>query len=271
MCRFFKQNYKKSSIRYKITRSLFWLQAHTDPVNPTFSPLYQQIKALLIQALQDGEWKPGELIPAETELAIRFGVSQGTVRKAIDELASDNLVVRRQGRGTFVATHNEAKAQYRFLRLDADGEVPAGNPSSTYIDLEKTRATAQVARLLGIKTNESVFVVHRVLNFAGKPVVFDEISLPASQYKGLTLEKLMAWQGSLYGFLESEFGVRMLRATEKIKAVKANDEHSKYLGIETDTPLLLVERLSRTYSDRPVELRRGWYLTEGYAYKNELY
>src|SRR3569623_1784786 len=68
--------------------------------SPTFSPLYQQIKALITQSLQSGEWKPGELIPSEVELANRFKVSQGTVRKAIDELSAENLVVRRQGKGT---------------------------------------------------------------------------------------------------------------------------------------------------------------------------
>ncbi|MDX1668588.1 MAG: GntR family transcriptional regulator [Limnobacter sp.] len=240
-------------------------------MNPTFSPLYQQIKALLLEALQNGEWKPGEMIPAETELAVRFGVSQGTVRKAIDELAADNLVVRRQGRGTFVATHNEAKAQYRFLRLEPDGEQVAGHPSSTYIKLEKIRATAQVAKLLAIKTSETIFLVQRVLSFAGKPVVFDEIYLPASQYKGLDLQSLVDWQGSLYGFLETRFGVRMLRATEKIKAVQAQARHCEHLGIAESEPLLHVERLSRTYSDKPVELRKGWYLTDGFVYRNELY
>ena len=73
----------------------------------TFSPLYQQIKALILGSLQAGEWKPGEAIPSENDLAARFKVSQGTVRKAIDELASENLLVRRQGKGTFVATHHE--------------------------------------------------------------------------------------------------------------------------------------------------------------------
>jgi len=73
-------------------------------VTPAFSPLYQQIKALILQSLQQGEWKPGEAIPSEMDLAARFRVSQGTVRKAIDELAAENLVVRRQGKGTFVAT-----------------------------------------------------------------------------------------------------------------------------------------------------------------------
>ena len=87
---------------------------------PAFSPLYQQIKALILHSLQSGEWRPGEAIPSEIELAARFKVSQGTVRKAVDELATDNLLVRRQGKGTFVATHAEEQTQYRFLRLTPD-------------------------------------------------------------------------------------------------------------------------------------------------------
>src|SRR5204862_8254338 len=79
---------------------------------PAFSPLYQQIKALMTQRLQAGEWRPGEAIPSELELAARFKVSQGTVRKAIDELAAENLLVRRQGKGTFVATHAEETIQF---------------------------------------------------------------------------------------------------------------------------------------------------------------
>ena len=90
------------------------------PATPAFSPLYQQIKGLILQSLQTGEWKPGEAIPSEMELSARFRVSQGTVRKAIDELAAENLVVRRQGKGTFVATHSEQHVQYRFLRLMPD-------------------------------------------------------------------------------------------------------------------------------------------------------
>lgn len=88
--------------------------------SPTFSPLYQQIKALIMKSLQSGEWKPGEMIPSEMELASRFKVSQGTVRKAIDELAADNLVARRQGKGTFVTTHHEDVVKFRFLRLVPD-------------------------------------------------------------------------------------------------------------------------------------------------------
>ncbi|HWJ95219.1 MAG TPA: GntR family transcriptional regulator, partial [Telluria sp.] len=112
--------------------------------SPTFSPLYQQIKALITQSLQSGEWKPGELMPSEVELAARFKVSQGTVRKAIDELAAENLVVRRQGKGTFVATHAEQHVQYRFLKLVPDtGDLDSEGPAQrSILDCRRTRASA---------------------------------------------------------------------------------------------------------------------------------
>src|SRR4051812_39306644 len=138
---------------------------------PAFSPLYQQIKELILQSLQDGEWKPGEAIPSEMELAARFRVSQGTVRKAIDELAADNLVIRRQGKGTFVATHTEQHVRYRFLKLmpdsgDRDSEGPA---QRTVLDCKRVRASAEVARALALRTGDAVIQVRRVLSFGGVP------------------------------------------------------------------------------------------------------
>ena len=120
-------------------------------LTPAFSPLYQQIKGLILQSLQSGEWKPGESIPSEMELAARYRVSQGTVRKAIDELASDNLLVRRQGKGTFVATHAEQHVQYRFLKLVPDqGDLNTEGPAQREIvDCKRLRASAEIARALG--------------------------------------------------------------------------------------------------------------------------
>src|SRR6187402_480675 len=119
-------------------------------VAPAFSPLYQQIKDLILQSLQAGEWKPGEAIPSEMDLAVRYRVSQGTVRKAIDELAAENLVVRRQGKGTFVATHAEQHVQYRFLKLVPDAGDPntEGPAERTIVDCKRLRASADVARAL---------------------------------------------------------------------------------------------------------------------------
>jgi GntR family transcriptional regulator len=236
---------------------------------PTFSPLYQQIKALITQRLESGEWKPGELIPSEVELGNRFKVSQGTVRKAIDELAAENLVVRRQGKGTFVATHHETQAQFRFLRLMADSDEPQ-RPENKIIETKRMRAPAEVARQLDIKSGDSVIFIKRVKSFNSVPTILEEIWLPGLIFKGLTAERLMEYKGPLYGLFESEFGTRMIRAEEQIRAVGADPESAKLLGVPPQTPLLSVDRASFTYGDKPVEMRRGLYLTMNYHYQSEL-
>lgn len=167
---------------------------------PTFSPLYQQIKTLILQSLQAGEWKPGEMIPSEMELAARYKVSQGTVRKAIDELAAENLVARRQGKGTFVTTHYEEGVQFRFLRLMPE-QGEQHYPSSRVLECKRLRAPAEIARLLDLKPGDSVVQIRRVLFFSGEPTVFEEIWLPGSSFKGLTAEKLTDWKGPMYAFL----------------------------------------------------------------------
>src|SRR5216110_2940713 len=134
---------------------------------PAFSPLYQQIKTLITRSLEAGEWRPGEAIPSEIELAARFKVSQGTVRKAIDELAADNLLVRRQGKGTFVATHAAQHLPYRFLKLmpDQGSDTSEGPAQRDIIDCKRLRASADVARALDLRTGDGVLQVRRVLSF----------------------------------------------------------------------------------------------------------
>ncbi len=238
-------------------------------LGPAFSPLYQQIKALMTQSLQRAEWRPGEAIPSEMELASRFRVSQGTVRKAIDELAAENLLVRRQGKGTFVATHAEERVQFRFLRLTPDsGEQ--GGMTRHLIDCRRQRVPAEIGRALGLAAGDPALRVRRVLSFRGAPVVLDDIWLPAALFKGLTVERLTAHPGPMYGLFETEFGVRMIRAEEKIRAVAADTASAPLLGLAEGAPLLSVERLSRTYGDKPVELRRGLYSTAAHHYRNEL-
>lgn len=236
---------------------------------PSFSPLYQQIKGLITQNLQSGAWKPGELIPSEIELAQRFKVSQGTVRKAIDELATENVLTRRQGKGTFVATHQEERTQFRFLRLMPDtGDVSA--PDNKIVEVKRLRAPAEIARLLEIKTGDSVVFIQRVQSFDGTPAILEELWLPGSIFKGLTAERLAEYTGPMYGLFETEFGTHMIRATEKIRAIKAETHVAQLLAISPNAPLLSVERVSYTFGDKPVEVRRGLYLTEAHHYRNEL-
>lgn len=236
---------------------------------PAFSPLYQQIKTLMTMRLQAGEWRPGQAIPSELGLAARFKVSQGTVRKAVDALAADNLLVRRQGRGTFVSTHAEQTVQYRFLRL-MPNNGPIVGAQRRFIDCRRLRAPADVARSLGLKSGEAVVNVRRVLSFEAAPTVLDDIWLPGALFKGLTAERLADYKGPMYGLFESEFGVRMIRAEEQIRAVLADSISANLLGLGVGAPLLSVERLSMTYGDKAVELRRGLYSTASHYYRNEL-
>src|SRR5258708_5036554 len=165
---------------------------------PSFRPLYLQIKALLVRSLETDEWGPGEAIPSEIELARRFRVAQGTVRKAIDALAADNLVVRRQGKGTFVATHTEEKrSNFRFLRIrrnDGRDEYPA----SRLVDVRRGKAPAEVARPLELKTGDPAITLNRVLDYGGEPAVLDEIVVPAHLFKGLTRAKVESHRGAIY-------------------------------------------------------------------------
>ena len=236
---------------------------------PAFRPLYEQIKILLTQSLVAGEWKPGEAIPSEIELAGRFRVSQGTVRKAIDELASEHILVRRQGKGTFVASHSEPAYQYRFLRLMPDSGEKL-NPHSTFVDLRKGKANAEVARALGVKAGSPVHLFKRELEFRGRPVILDEMILSAGRFPGLTMARLEEFKGSMYSFYEAVYGLRMIRAEERLTAVAAEEPAAGLLKVKPGTPLLCVDRIAYTYGDAPVEWRRGLCLTEGFSYTNEL-
>lgn len=235
-----------------------------------FSPLYRQIKALLVQSLDRGEWKPGELIPSEIDLAARFQVSQGTVRKAVDELAAEHMLLRRQGKGTFVATHHEARVRYRFLRLAPDAEGEGGRAESRILECRRLRAPAEIARALDIRVGETVLLIRRLLLMNQAPTVVDDIWLPGGAFRGLTLEVLAANKAPMYGLFESEFGVSMVRADEKLRAVAASAEIAALLQVEPGQPLLQVDRVSYTYGDRPMEVRRGLYLTDHYHYRNSL-
>ena len=238
-------------------------------MRPAFRPLYEQIKILLTQSLVSGEWKPGEAIPSEIELAARYRVSQGTVRKAIDELAAEHILVRRQGKGTFVASHCEPSYQYRFLRVMPDSGEKI-HPLNLFFGLERGKAHGESAAALGLKPGAPVLAFKRVMSFAGRPMILDEIVLDARQFPGMTLAELEEFGGSVYSFYESVFGVRMIRAEERLRAVAADSVAAAHLKVPKGAPLLCVDRVAFTYGDKPVEWRRGLCRTDGFSYFNEL-
>lgn len=237
--------------------------------SPTFSPLYQQIRGLITRGLESGEWGPGDVIPSESDLAARFGVSQGTVRKAIDEMAAENLLVRRQGKGTFVATHNDPRSFFRFLRLAAnEGELKS--LKSIPLECWRAKAGTDVARTLALEPGAPIIIIRRLLRFGDQPAVFDEIYLPGELFADLTMDILKSGGTSLYSLFENRYGVRMIRADERLRAVAADRVSSDLLEVAEGSPLLLVERVTFTYANKPVEWRRGFYSTHDFHYHNEL-
>jgi GntR family transcriptional regulator len=236
---------------------------------PARRPLYEQIKILLTNSLVAGEWKPGEAIPSEMELAERYRVSQGTVRKAVEELAAEAILTRRQGKGTFVASHSEPSYQYRFLRMQPDAGERV-HPVNLFFGLERGHADAQVARELRLGAGAVAVSFKRVMSFGGRPVVLDEIAFDAGRFPGFTLAELEEFHGSVYSFYETVFGVRMIRAEERLRAVSADSVAAAHLKVAPGTPLLRVDRVAYTYGDQPVEWRRGLCVTEGFSYFNEL-
>jgi len=237
--------------------------------SPTFSPLYRQIKDFMIRSLEAGEWGPGDAIPSEGDLAARFNVSQGTVRKAIDEMAAENLLVRRQGRGTFVASHDDPRSFYRFLRLVPD-DGSAAQTVSVPLSCTTKAADPEVAAALGLNVGEPVIYVERLLCFNGEAVVYDQIHLVSDLFSGLTLASLSGGERSLYSVFENDYGVRMIRAEEHLRAVAADPASAKLLSVQAGAPLLLVERTAYTYGEKPVEWRRGLYCTNRHYYRNDL-
>lgn len=237
--------------------------------SPLFQPLYRQIKSLLTQSLIAGEWAPGAAIPSEFDLAARYGVSQGTVRKAIDELAAENILMRRQGKGTFVATHSEEEVKLRFLRLvAADGSKELLD--NQLLSCERVKASAELARMLAIKAGSAVIEIKRLLLFSGKPLIHDHIVLPAAVFKGVNSALIERYKGSMYRMYESELGIRMVRAEERLTAIGADAQMAVALSLKAGTPLLSIERVSFTYGDKPMEWRLGLCLTDKHHYLNHL-
>ena len=237
--------------------------------SPAFRPLYQQIKILITQSLISGEWRPGEAIPSETELASRYNVSQGTVRKAISELADENLLIRHQGKGTFVASHTEERRQFHFVRITSD-KGGAIYPEGELLECRRGKADSATAKLLEIHSGASLVVIRRLLKESAKPVLLEEIRVPAALFKGLNDEVINQHRCKIYSMFESAFGIRITQVVEQLKAVAANSEAAKYLKLAEGAPLLAIERVAYTYGDKPVEWRKSLCNAKEHYYMNKI-
>ena len=228
-------------------------------------PLYREVKHKLMESLRDGEWKAGEMIPAEKRLCERYGVSVGTLRKAVDELTAENILIRHQGRGTFVASHSQDRYMFGFFHIcPKSGQKEY--PEVEFISLTKEKAELDAARRLGIGHGSKVLRIVNRLSLGGRPVIIDHILLPERCFPGLTETQLRERRTTLYQLYQDSFGVAVLRTEERLDAECANEHVAELLGIDEGTPVLHIVRRALSFRDEVVELRHSWVLTADHEY-----
>src|SRR5260221_9687681 len=160
--------------------------------------------------------------------------------------------MRRQGKGTFVASHSEPSYQYRFLRVTPDSGEKL-HPKNLFFGLERGKAAGDAAHALGLKPGTPVMGFKRVMSFGGRPMILDDIVFAANQFPGLTLAELEEFAGSVYSFYEAVFGVRMIRAEERLRALAADSFAAAHLKVAPGRPRLCVDRIAVTSCDKPIE------------------
>jgi len=234
---------------------------------PRAQPLYAQVKALLMRRLIAGQWRPGEMLPSEFQLADLFGVSQGTVRKALDALAADNVVVRRQGRGTFVSAHDQHRALFHFFHLvGPDGERRL--PESCLLSVRKGLASREEAARLEIARGETVVRIRRIRLLDGRPAIAETIAAPHAMFPDLA--DIREVPNTLYDLYERRYGVTIARAIERLAAVAADERDAKLLGVEPGAPLLEIDRTAIALNGVPAEWRVSRCLTATHHYQVDL-
>ena len=233
------------------------------------SHLYEQVRAQLIEGISAGRWGAGEPIPTEAQLAARFGVAIGTVRKAVDSLVAEQALVRRQGKGTYVTAHDGSRLLFHFFHIvTREGAKPY--PEVRTVDFRRERADAQSAAALAIAPLEKVIRVRNVLSLEGAPVIVDDITLPADLFRGLTEKIFRARDNTIYHLYQSRYGINVLRTDERLRAVLAPRDIAQQLGVAPGAPLLEIRRVALTFRDRPVELRLSRVNTARHDYHNTL-
>jgi GntR family transcriptional regulator len=238
-----------------------------DSTRVGFRPLYMQVHEELTRHLAAGRWQPGTMLPSEQELARELGVSQGTVRKALDAMTAERILVRRQGRGTFVAEFEESRILFQFFRLYPD----SGDrlfPVSKVLDWSSAKADAREAAALQLAPSAKVFRLLRLRFHGTEPMLRETISLPAARFPGF--DELPEVPNNVYRLYSERWGITITKASEKLKAVLAGGADAAELGCKPGEPLLEIARTAYDINKQPVEYRVSRCLTQKMHYASDL-
>jgi GntR family transcriptional regulator len=226
------------------------------PISPgtADAPLYRVVKRSLLRAIESGRYPAGAALPSEAALSAALRVSVGTLRHAVDDLVAEHILVRRQGRGTFVAMHDDDRFMFQFFHVErSDGLRHA--PQLELIAFERVRMDEEPAQALGRKPGDPAFQVDNRLLLQGRAVIHDRLTLPVLLFKGLTEKRFRERTSTIYHLYQTEFGITVTRARERARAVAADRSAMRMLGIAAGAPVMEVRRTALTFGDKPVEYR----------------
>jgi len=236
---------------------------------PMAGPLYKDVKRRIMEALSRGEWSPGEAIPAERRLSKRYGISIGTVRKAIDELVAENILIRQQGRGTFVASHNRDRMLFYFFHV-VPLEGAKEYPDVGLLAFNRGKADRVAAEALLLAPGDPVYRIRNLLRLAGRPAIVDDITLSVARFATLTEKQFRSRPSTIYNLYQEAYGISVVRTSERLRAVVADAEIARHLEIPPGAPLLAIRRVAIAYNDVPVEYRVSHVDAGHFEYWNEI-
>jgi GntR family transcriptional regulator len=232
-------------------------------------PLYKSVQRALMEQLANGELKPGQLIPSERQLATEFSVSIGTLRKAIDELVEQRILIRQQGRGTYVATHDRERLLFYFFHIVPQVGLKS-YPLVEFVFFHKAVASDEVAMRLNIAVGSPVFHIRNRLSLEGDSVSVDDLFLDQARFEKLTPAQFKERPNTIYNLYEEAFGITVVKTEERLRAEAAHEEHGKLLKVKTGTPVLTIRRVALDMRNEPVELRISTVNTAQHEYFAEL-
>ena len=231
--------------------------------------LYREIKNQLVESLRQGKRSHRQAIPSEPVLAKRFNASIGTVRKAVGELVLERILVREQGRGTFVVSHNQDYMLNVFFHIvDKAGRKEL--PQSRLISFEKAVADTVTAQQLRVAHRTPVYRIKLLQTLKGKAVIVDHLRLPIARFPDLRAGMLESLNTTLYELYQVQYGINVIRCEEHLSAQLADAETCRLLQLRQPAAVLKIVRTAYTYKDLPVDTRVRFVTTKDHEYLSVL-
>lgn len=238
---------------------------------PARDPLFIQVAREIEQLIRRGAWKAGDMLPNENELSQKFRVSPGTIRRALCGLTEKGIVVRQQGKGTFVADYkaNARSVVERYVMLQPDGNTHPSPEDSELLCFEEKPAMPDAAERLGVEAGTPlihIVRVHYICPRSGRePVSLDENFLRKDYFGALTRENLMHHEERLlYAFYQRQCGVTITRCVDEVKAGLLLEQECQRFNLPSPQPVVVVRRVAYTLGDVPVEYRIQRCITRKY-------